>query len=75
MMSPTKQQTSKTFQFFFLNWNYKTYCICWVLEQLSCLIGWQVMAFSQYGQGYLLPNLIFYQNLGFGAIIFSIEKC
>jgi len=27
------------------------------------------MAFSQYGQGYLLPDLIFHQNLGFRAII------
>jgi len=42
MMSPTKQQISKTFQFFFLNWNYKTFRISWVFEQLSCSIGWQV---------------------------------
>jgi len=59
MISPTKQQISKTFQFFFLNWNCKTFSICWVFEQLSCWIGWWVMAFSQYGQGCLLPDSIF----------------
>jgi len=73
MMSPTKQQIFKTFQFFFLNWNYKTFRICWVFEQLSCSIGWRVMAFSQYRQGYLLPDLIFHQNLGFRAIILDPE--
>jgi len=44
-----------------------------VFEQLSCLISWQVMAFSQYGQGYLLPDLIFHQNLGFRAISLDPE--
>jgi len=42
MMSPTKQQISKTSQFFFSNWNYKTFRICRVFEQLSCSTGWQV---------------------------------
>jgi len=69
-----KKQIFKTFQFFFLNWNYKTFCICWVFEQLSCSIGWRVMAFSQYGQGYLLFDLIFHQNLGFRAIILDPER-
>jgi len=31
------------------------------------------MAFSQYRQGYLLPDLIFHQNLGFRAIILDPE--
>jgi len=44
-----------------------------VFEQLFCSIGWQVMAFSQYGQGFLLPDLIFHQNLGFRAIILDPE--
>jgi len=43
MMPPIKQP--KTCQFFF-NWNYKTFCICWVFEQLSYSIGWRVTAFS-----------------------------
>jgi len=73
MMSQTKKQRSKTFQFFFLNWNYKTYRICWVFEQLSCSIGWRVMAFSQYAQGYLLSDLIFHQNLGFRTITLDPE--
>jgi len=68
-----KKQKSKTPFFFFLNWNDNTFCICRVFEQLSCSIGWRVMAFSQYGQGYLLPDLIFHQNLGFRAIILYPE--
>jgi len=73
MMSPTKQQISKTSQFFFLVWNNKMFHICWVFEQLSCSIAWLVMAFSQYGQGYFLPDLIFHQNLGFRAIVLDPE--
>jgi len=72
-MSPTKQQISKTFQISFSNWNYKTFRIGGVFEQFSCSIGWWVMAFSQYGQGYLLSDLIFHQNLGFRAIILDPE--
>jgi len=48
-------------------------CICWVFEELSCSIGWQVMPFSQYGQGYFLPDLIFHWNLGFRTIILDPE--
>jgi len=44
-----------------------------VFEQLSCSIGWRVMAFSQYGQGHLLPDMIFHQNFGFRAIILDPE--
>jgi len=40
-----------------------------MFEQLSSSIGWRVMAFSQNGLGYLLQDLIFYQNLGFWAMI------
>jgi len=53
-----------------------------MFEKLSCSIGWQVMAFSQYGKlwpsaNVVLPDLIFHQNLGFRAIVLDPEmlKC
>jgi len=50
-----------------------TFRICRIFEQLSCSIGWRVMALSLHGQGYLLLDLIFHQNLGFTAIILDPE--
>jgi len=63
-----KKLKSKTFQFFF-NLSYKTFLIFKAFEQLSSSICWRVMTFSQ--NTYLLWDLIFYQNLGFGAIILA----
>jgi len=64
LMSSTKKQKSKIFQIL-LNLNCKTFCIFSVFEQLSSLIGWRVMAFSQTGLSYLLPELIFLSKFGF----------
>jgi len=32
------------FPIFLFKWNYKTFCICRVFEQLSCSIGWNFYA-------------------------------
>jgi len=44
-----------------------------MFEHLSCSVGWRVMAFSLYGLGYCLPDVFFYRNLGFVAIILDAE--
>jgi len=68
MTSPTKKLKSKSSQNY-LNWKYKTFRIFGGLGQLSSSIAWRVMAFSQNGQGYLLRDLIFCQNVFLAMIV------
>ena len=49
----------------FLIPDYKTFWVFGGFEQLSSLIGWRVIVFSQNGQGYLLCDLHFYLIVGF----------
>jgi len=72
MMSPTKKTKIQNFPIF-KNTNWKTRHIFREVEQLSILIPWRIMIFSQNGQGYLLRDLIFYSNFVFLAITFELE--
>jgi len=58
---PQKNSNPKLPNFF--DRTYKSFRIFRVFEQLSSSIGWRGIAFSQNCQGYLLRDLILYQNV------------